>query len=540
MAELLQDLVARQARFRPDSPAVVLEDEKLSYGELEKLACQIARALKLQGCCRGDRVCLLVSKSPVAVAAVLGIYKADCVCVPLDPASPPARLWKILSLCRTRWLLCADGFARILRELLRHPDPKPPLTIGWLDPEPPGHDGPKTSFSLADLCTLPTAPVAHRNLSHDAAHIFFTSGPSGVPKGVVITHANVLHLIGWATRYFGMSSSDHMSGDSPLYFDSSMLDLFGTFAVGAELHLVPPHVKLIPHHLAGWVRRSRLTQWLSAPSVLDYMATFDAVRPGDFPTLRRLMWCGEAPPTPSLIYWMERLPHVSFTNLYGPTETTIASSYYTVPHCPRDPAALLPIGTVCDGGELLVLDRNLQQVPRGEIGELYIRGPGLSPGYWLDPAATRHAFLPNPHSRDPKDRIYRTGDLARVGDDGLLHLVGRSDSQIERRGYRVELREIEAALHALGSLRECAVVPIRSRGSERIRIGCGYVARTDRDVTPATLRRELRKTLPSYMIPGDWLTLQELPRRADGRIDRRKLGELLREWCGSHRSPRPS
>ena len=232
-----------------------------------------------------------------------------------------------------------------------------------------------------------------QNTPDDAAHILFTSGSTGDPKGVVITHANVIHFVEWAVRYFGMAESDRVSCHPPLHFDLATFDIFGAFAAGAKLHLVPPELSLLPNKLADFIRDSELTQWFSVPSVLNYMAKFDVVRQNDFPALRRLLWCGEVFPTPALSYWMKRLPRVSFTNLYGPTEATIASSYYKVPNCPADNTQAIPIGTACDGEELLVLDGSLRPVPQGEVGDLYIGGVGLSPGYWRDPAKTAAAFV---------------------------------------------------------------------------------------------------------------------------------------------------
>src|SRR5207249_12279674 len=316
--------------------------------------------------------------------------------------------------------------------------------------------------SPADLTRYPTTLPATANGPQDPAHILFTSGSTGLPKGVVITHASVRAFIEWAVAYFGTAPTDRISGHPPLHFDLSTFDMFGTFAAGAELHLVPPEANLLPHKLAELIRSAELTQWFSVPSVLNYMAKFDVVKHDDFPSLRRVLWCGEVFPTPALIYWMKRLPHATFTNLYGPTETTIASSYYTVPSCPEDEKAAIPIGRACDGEELLVLGERLQPVAAGTVGDLYIRGVGLSPGYWNELEKTKAVFLPNPHSPDPTERLYKTGDLARIGEDGLIYFHGRSDFQIKSRGYRIELGEIETALHALNCLRECAILAIDS------------------------------------------------------------------------------
>jgi acyl-coenzyme A synthetase/AMP-(fatty) acid ligase len=224
---------------------------------------------------------------------------------------------------------------------------------------------------------------------------------------------------------------------------------------------------------------------------------------------------------------MRRLPHVTFTNLYGPTEATIASSYYTVPRCPEDERAPVPIGRACAGEELLVLDEGLRPVRPGETGELHIAGVGLSPGYWGDPEKTRAAFARRPGSADPGDRIYKTGDAAKVGADGLVYFLGRSDSQIKSRGYRIELGEIEAALNALPDVGECAVVAVQTDGFEGAVVCCAYVPAPGADGSSLAVRQALSAALPTYMLPARWRVLDRLPRNANGKIDRRHVAEAF-------------
>jgi amino acid adenylation domain-containing protein len=371
-----------------------------------------------------------------------------------------------------------------------------------------------------DIETFSDAPVDSRNSSADAAHILFTSGSTGMPKGVVITHANVIHFVRWAVRHFGINPSDRVSGHPPLHFDLSTFDIYGTIAAGAQIHLLTPEMSLLPHRLADFIRDAELTQWFSVPSALLPMAKFDVLRPNDFPALRRLLWCGEKFPTPALIYWMKRLPRVAFYNLYGPTETTIASSYYHVPRCPPDERAEIPIGAACDGERLLVLDDRLAPCERGEIGDLYIGGVGLSPGYWNDPAKTADVFHPSQPGADSSERIYKTGDLARIGDDGLIYLVGRADTQVKIRGFRIELGEIEAAVHAVSGVQDAAVVAVDSPATDGPVICCAFVAAPLWELSPLALQREVGRLLPHYMIPTDWMALPLMPRNQNGKTDR--------------------
>ncbi len=521
MPDLLHEWVSLQAAGRPDATAVVGEEGALTYAALERLSNRIARALIDAGCGWGDRVCLLMPKSSAAIAALLGIYKADAIYVPLDPACPSPRLRTIVTACGSRFIIAAGPVAGRLEEIGRS------LRLVWLDETPPPAWERRFLILRADVLARSEAPLRSRNGRGDPAHILFTSGSTGIPKGVVITHANVIHFVEWATRYFGIEPSDRISGHPPLHFDLSLFDIFGTFAAGASLYLVPPEISLLPHPLAEFIRTSELTQWFSVPSALTYMTRFGAVRQGDFPRLRRLLWCGEVLPTPVLIDWMTRLPHVRFTNLYGPTETTIASSYHAVPACPTDRSASIPIGTACDGEALLVLDRDLQPVPPGTDGDLYVGGAGLSPGSWNDPEKTRQAFLLHPRSPDPTTRLYRTGDRARVGEDGLVYLLGREDSQIKSRGYRIELGEIEAALGAVGRLAEWAVVAVPSTGFEGTLVCCAYVPAHGAMATPSALRRELAARLPSYMLPARWKAFDRLPTNGTGKVDRRAIRSLF-------------
>ncbi len=531
MSRLLQRWITEQAERRAAATALVMLDEHLTYEQLEARTNQLARMLKAVGCQRGDRVALLMPKSPSAIIAILGILKADCIYVPLDPASPGPRLAHMVAAAEPRCILAAGSAAPLLDALWAGEGSTRSIAVGWMDSANVTWRHFTPAFSLNDCDSCAAAPLEYRNDPRDTAYILFTSGSTGIPKGVPITHSNVAHFVSWATRYFGFSPEDRISGHPPLYFDLSVFDIFGTFAAGAQLHLVPHDLSLLPKRLAEYIVTSELTQWFSVPSLLTYMAKFDAIPSTGFPALKRLLWCGEVLPTPVLVYWMKRLPSVTFTNLYGPTEATIASSYHTIPRCPDDPTAPIPIGIACDGEELLVLDERRRTVKPGETGDLYIRGVGLSPGYWHDPEKTRTAFLPNPNSGDPSDRIYKTGDLARVDADGLVYFLGRADSQIKSRGYRIELGEIETHLHALPHLKESAVVAITTDRFEGATICCAYVPLPGAKVTPAALRKELARSLPPYMLPSDWRAFDALPKNANGKIDRRQLKEDFRNYA---------
>jgi amino acid adenylation domain-containing protein len=527
VTHLLHDRVTRAVEQRGDALAVSLADRTLGYAGLERLSNRIANALVENGCRPGDRVALLLPKEPETIAAMLGTLKAGCAYVPVDLASPAPRAGRIVETADVRVVLVHPIASALLDGIIEEGWITPNVVIGTTAPETVQSDAFRSAFDARTLGTLADmAPTVIRR-GDDIAHILFTSGSTGLPKGVPITHENVSAFLDWALPTFGIDATDRLSSHPPLHFDLSTFDVYGALTAGAELHLVDPALNLSPRGLARFIADAELTQWFSVPSTMTFLASADAVPSGGWPSLERVLFCGEVLPTPVLRHWMACLPHATFTNLYGPTEATIASSYYTFGEAPVDDTAQIPIGTACAGEELVVLDDHLMPVDPGVTGDLYIAGVGLSPGYWRDEAKTRAAFVRDP--RDPTRRLYKTGDLARIGDDRLVYFLGRIDSQIKSRGYRIELGEIEAALNAIDWVRESAVVAVPSDGFEGVLIGCAFAPQDGADASSVELRAELAATLPRYMLPTRWLDLTALPKNPNGKIDRARLREMLAE-----------
>ena len=519
MSRLIHQDVDRWAVDDPTAVAIHHGEadigERVTYGELSRWSNQIARLLVDLGVQPGDRVAISIPKGPSAIAAMLAASKVGAPYVPIDPESPVARIALVLGAAESR-VVIADPSATNTVEAAIAADPD--AVIGTIATDPPTWPI-DPAFSGADVAareeTLLDPPAIDDG---DLAHILFTSGSTGIPKGVMITHANVIAYVDWVVDHFGYVRDDQISGHSPLHFDLSTMDMYATFAAGATLHPVPKRANVNPKDLIAWIRARELTQWFSVPSALNHMIRFDDLEAGDFPTLKRLMWCGEVLPTTTLIALMQALPHVEFTNLYGPTEATIASSWYQVDTMPADPTESVPIGVPCAGEDLLVIREDGSVADDGEIGDLYIEGVGLSPGYWRDDEKTTAAFRTD---LIPGRRIYRTGDLAWRRDDGQIIFVGRADSQIKSRGHRIELGEIEAALATLGDVDDSAIVAIDIDHIDGSAI-CAAFTSPD-DLKPARLAKELSNLIPKYMLPHRWMQLDVLPKNVNGKIDRPAL-----------------
>ncbi|MGW2048488.1 amino acid adenylation domain-containing protein [Streptomyces sp. NPDC001858] len=508
VGQRLERLVSAQAERRPDDWAVVDGAERLSFGDLERRSNRLANALVASGLRPEDRVCLLVPKSPTAVVAVLGVLKAGGVCVPLDAASPVLRLSSVVRQCAPCRLIVAPecaGLAERIADTVGSPALSGVFRLGEEE-------------SAAD--TAP-APVA----AGDCAYVLFTSGSAGRPKGVPITHGNVAHFVTWANQHFGLRPGDRISCQLPLHFDGSLWDVFGALSAGAELHLVSGRRNLLPSTVAEFIRESRLTQWLTVPSVMTSMAGRDVVAHGDFPDLRRVFWGGDVLSLPVLRHWMTRLPHVQFTNMYGPTETTIVASFHTLRTVPDGAAAAVPIGRPVPGKHFQVLDGDLRPARPDVVGDLHISGAGLTPAYWRDPELTARSFLEWPSGSDR--RWYRTGDLASQDSQGVFHFHGRADRQIKSSGHRIELDEVAAALHDLPGLMDCAVVSVPAPGAEGNRICAAYVAAPGTRPSPAQLRTSLAAKLPQYMVPSQWRACDSLPVNANGKTDHLAVQQIF-------------
>jgi amino acid adenylation domain-containing protein len=517
MGYLAQSYLDESARRFPARPAVACNGRSITYDQLFRRANRLANCLKAEGVSRQDRVGILLDRSIAFIEAVMGVLKADAVYVPIDPKSPPERWGRIIADCEPSALICAGKTARMLEAAIPG-RPAPRLIFpapGAASREATGASGgipPDRIASCSDRCP------DYGNIDADLAYILYTSGSTGTPKGVMISHLNIRNYIDWAVECFGITEADRILGTAPFHFDMSTFDIHCAMKAGGALHIATETQLLFPSKLVKSIEAEGITLWKGISSLLMYMVRTKSLSPGGMPTLRKVLFGGEALKAPYIAAWMKTFPEKDFYNVYGPTEATGISTYHHLDRLPENPDESLPIGRPCANTDILLLKADGAEAAAGETGEICIRGSGVSRGYWMDAAKTEAAFVPNPLTGAPGDRIYRTGDIGSRDKDGTLRFVGRRDHQVKFMGHRIDLAEIEAAMASTPGVGEAAAVLVggdRYQPEELI----GFYD-TDSGAEIAAVHRRLTESLPAYMIPRRIVPLDRIPRNDRGKIDR--------------------
>lgn len=518
MALLVHHLLEASAQSRPAHPAVSDRGGVITYSELDGRANRLAQLLVDAGVRVGDRVGVLAEKSADAVAGLYGAMKAGAAYVPMDPQAPSIRLATIVQDAGLRCLLVS-------------PEQAAAAVAIAAEASLPGTAVIDLRAGPVDLAGA-SGPVDVAVSPEDLAYILYTSGSTGAPKGVMISHANALAFVQWAHVAVGITGDDRLSSHAPFHFDLSVLDLYATAAAGATVVLVPPEASVFPAELRRFLAHERITVWYSVPSILTQLARRGVIADGDLPALRAVLFAGEVFPTKHLHRLMTALPHCRFANLYGPTETNVCT-WYQVEEPPATDEPPIPIGRPVAGARIAVLGEDGETVRQGGAGELYVQGPTVARGYWNDPASTSSRFLADPRP-DLGGVWYRTGDLVQQSSDGDLRYLGRLDDQIKSRGYRIELGDVEAAIYAHPAVTDCAVVAMPD---ELVTSRLHAFVVVDGEVTESELTRWSARRLPPSMVPESFAIRTSLPRTATGKTDRRGLMEATLARAGT---PRPT
>ena len=512
------ELFAAQAQRTPDAPALASRLRTLSYRELDELTNRLAWQLAAAGAGPETLVAILAERSADLWVAVLAALKAGAAFLPLDPTHPAARLRQVLdrSSCSLVVVSAALG--------------------GTLELAAQGFTGPAAPRVLALEALLgaagPDAAVPLPSQPQRLAYVLFTSGSTGVPKGVMVDQRAMINHLCCKLDSFAIIAADTMAQTASQCFDISIWQFLAPLLVGGRVLVVPDDEVQDPARLLRVLARERVTLVEVVPSMLG--AIVEAARasssPPDLTALRWLIASGEALPPAHCRAWSSLYPGIPVANVYGATETADDVTHHLLAAPPAADASLVPVGRPLPNVDVYVL-QGIEAQPDGVVGEVCAGGLGVGRGYLADPARTAVAFCPDPFSETPGGRLYRLGDLGRFGEDGTLELFGRLDHQVKVHGVRIELQEVESALAAHPALREVAVLA-RDEGREETFLVAYCVPRQDAAAaaapapTTTELRRFLRHTLPEAMIPAAFVMLQALPLGSTGKVDRAALPAL--------------
>jgi amino acid adenylation domain-containing protein len=511
----LAALLERTAREFPGKVAVTVPGGRsLTYAELSALSNRVRDRLVALGVRKGDRVGMRLHKSIDGLATIFGALKAGAAYVPVDAESPAARAAYILNDCNVRVVITERDLEAELTGALGALGALPrmlAIDIGASKPMEELLDRLQQSEPATSVATVESG-------ADDLAYILYTSGSTGNPKGVVLTHGNALSFIDWCSDTFAPSADDRFSSHAPFHFDLSILDIYVSLKHGATLVLIGEALGKEPLKLAAAISSERISVWYSTPSILSLLANYGKLARHDYSALRMVFFAGEVFPIPQYRALHAFWSTPRYFNLYGPTETNVCTWYEVTAETPLDQMSTFPIGRICPPNRGKVVNEQGAVVASGEEGELLVTGPNVMRGYWNLPENNARAFVTDERG----ERWYRTGDIVKEEPGASYRYVSRRDRMVKRRGYRVELGEIEAALLRGPDIREAAVISIPD-AEAGVRVLAFVACQEGKTLTKIQLKTYSSQALPPYMIPDLFEVMPALPRTSTDKIDYRAL-----------------
>jgi len=527
MIYLLHHILTESANIYPDKEAVVFRNDKITYAELEKESSKLAHAFA--GLCikRGERVGIYMNRGITSIVAAFGVLKAGATYVPIDPLCPPGRLSYILNKCEIKYLLTFKEKLTNIEQAFSAGSPLECILVMN------GIDLGDRRFKTTKLLdwkeirkTLTGGTPGAHSINSDIAYILFTSGSTGNPKGVMISHLNALTFIDSAHAFFQIKPEDRFSNISPLHFDMSVFDIYVAFKAGATVVIIPETTTVFPVKLAEVIVNNKITVWNSVPSALSLLATHKNLDNHDLSSLRLILFAGEQFPLKYLRRLQETAPGARFCNMYGQTEAN-SSTYYWVQQLAPGAASVLPIGRPLPNFDIFALTQDGKQVTEpGQEGELYVRAATVALGYWGENEKTQKSFVKNPLKPELEERVYRTGDLVHLDADGNYVFLGRKDHMIKSRGYRIEIGEIETVLCNHPGIKYSVAIPIPDELIGN-RISVFIVPFTPGDLDKSDILSYCFSRLPKYMVPEFIEFRESMPMTSSGKVDRKKLYDTV-------------
>ncbi|MFJ7095884.1 amino acid adenylation domain-containing protein [Streptomyces mirabilis] len=510
----LNDALERQVARTPGHTAVSDDARNVTYRELWDHSGELAGALRRLGAGPEQLVAILVDRSVEQVEAIVGVLRSEAGYVPLDPASPDGRLRTLLRQTRPVAVVVSEQLLPRLTEL--DPASGVPFVVIGPDGGITEQEGvrPERGTVAATARLHPDSP----------AYVIFTSGSTGQPKGVCITHRNVVRLVEQAQDRYRFTDQDVWSMFHSYGFDVSVFEMWGALLNGGRVTVVPYWVSRSPDEFYDFLAAERVTVLSQTPSAFSQLILAAEIRDADPSelSLRYVIFAGERLDAAALRPWLDRFGDEApaMVNMYGITEVTVHATFGPV-RAEDAVGGESAIGSPLGDLDLVLLDGDLARVPVGEVGEIYVAGPGLARGYFGDPARTADRFVPNPFPDVPGARLYRSGDLAVRSPDGRLVYRGRIDDQIKLRGFRIELGEVEQRLLAHPSVAAAAAGCVQQ--ADDVRLVAFIVAAAGHVIDHEELRAFISEYLPPYMVPSAFRTLRRLPLTANGKVDRKSL-----------------
>ncbi len=484
----------------PHKIAIVDDGVVVSYIELEEISNKIAATICSKDPLLRSPIAVFMPKNSWAILSFVGVFKSGNFYVPLDVKSPIERISKILESLNTPFVITDIEHKKHL------------LLLGYKGTIIVVEEA--VSISLSKENSKNLTNITQQVVDVDPIYSIFTSGTTGNPKGVLISHKGVVDFIEWAIETYSITNKDRIGNQVPFHFDVSTLDIYSMLVAGATLYIIPENRFVFPIKLIEYVNEHQINSVIWVPSVLNSISNFNTFATIKPTCLTKVLFAGEVMSNKHLNYWRKNYPTAMYSNLYGPTETTVIATYYIVNRSFKDNEPL-PIGKACKNIQTLVLTEEGILQRNGELGELYVRGSTIALGYYNDTENTKLAFIQNPLHNAYPDIVYKTGDLVSENEHGELLFVGRKDSQIKHMGYRIELGEIETAIMGVEGVQNACVLydPIQHK----------IVAFFISNKSNIEIRKALRVTLPKYMIPTKWIQKERFPLNVNDKIDRAEL-----------------
>jgi amino acid adenylation domain-containing protein len=518
-ASPLHGYFSASALRRPDAVAVVEPGQgQIEYGELDALSDRLRDRLRAIGVRSGDRVGIYQRKSIDGIASIYGILKAGAAYVPVDPTAPPARNAYIMHNCAVAALIIEARFVEKFRAEHELLGAMPPTIV--IERTGAG-TGLRESLNRLDAQQPAVPSATAESANADLAYILYTSGSTGKPKGVMLSHENATSFVDWCSEVFEPLANDRFSSHAPFHFDLSILDIHVSLKHGATLVLIGEDSGKDPERLAALIADQRISVWYSAPSILSLLAQYGRLDQRDYSGLRLVLFAGEVFPVKHLRALVEQWPGRRYFNLYGPTETNVCTYYEVVPPIPPERTTPFPIGKTCSHLRCKVVDPTGAAVEQGVEGELVVSGRGVMQGYWALSAQTERAFIVDGDGVN----WYRTGDVVIEAPGGDYTYRGRRDRMVKRRGYRVELGEIEAGLYKHPLVKEAAVIALPDEEAG-VKVKAFLSCREEKRPSLVAMKRFCAENLPLYMVPDTFSWMDALPKTSTDKVDYQRLKEL--------------